>query len=260
MIGFPKAKIYAKSNPAGVNEGPTDTDFFVRIVDVYPTGEEYFVVEGCVNARGKEYARSIVNGQENDNAVFENINIGQIYEYEFQMLPIAYTFGKGHRMKVLISSSNYTRYQVNPNLPIMPGEFFRRKPGDGQTYVFEGVEMQPRVAINRVAFAPEYPTQIILPILNQNIAGTENSNLSLESEKEMIVYPNPTAESATIAVSNFGNYTVKISDISGKQIHSHDFTGNETQINTISYAAGIYIVAVEDLLTRKQFTQRLVKR
>jgi predicted acyl esterase len=260
MVGFPKAKIYAKSNPAGVTEGPTDTDFFVRIVDVYPTGEEYFVVEGCVNARGKEYARSIYNGQENDNAVFDNINIGQIYEYEFQMLPIAYTFGKGHRMKVLISSSNYTRYQVNPNLPIMPGEFFRRRPGDGQTYVYQGVEMAPRVAINRVAFAPEYPTQIILPILNQEIVGLDNTNDENNAEKEMIVFPNPTQESATIALSNFGNYRIRLCDVSGKTMQSFAFLGNETMLNMANFGSGLYIVTVEDLMTGKQYTQRLVKR
>jgi hypothetical protein len=34
IAGFPQVTLYAKSNPAGVTEGPTDTDFHIRIVDV----------------------------------------------------------------------------------------------------------------------------------------------------------------------------------------------------------------------------------
>jgi hypothetical protein len=85
VVGFPEATIYAKSNPSGVTSGPTDTDFFVRVVDVYPDGRELYVVEGCVNARARNYARSIVEGQEDDNAVFIYTNIlDAVKEGEFE--------------------------------------------------------------------------------------------------------------------------------------------------------------------------------
>ena len=35
------------------------------------------------------------------DAVFSNINAAEIYEYYFKLMPIAYTWGKDHRMKVL---------------------------------------------------------------------------------------------------------------------------------------------------------------
>lgn len=258
IIGFPKATIYAKSNPSGVAQGPTDTDFFVRVVDVYPDGSEYFVVEGCVNARGRLYARSIAEGQENDNAVFENINIGELYEYHFQMLPIAYTFGKGHQVKILISSSNYTRYQVNPNLPIMPGEFFRRRPGDGQTYVFEGTEMEPRIAINRVAFAPEYPTHIEFPVLTQAFAGINENN---DTEViDFLIYPNPAEQQINVASSNKGNYSIKVFDLAGTIISEYEFYGNEYTIDINAMSSGIYLLLANNKDSGKTITKKFIKR
>ena len=50
LIGMPRMTLYAKSNPSGNINGLTDTDFFIRVLDVYPDGKEYFVVEGAVNA------------------------------------------------------------------------------------------------------------------------------------------------------------------------------------------------------------------
>lgn len=49
------------------------------------------MVEGAVNARAREFAKSIALGAENDDAPFSNIDIGKIYEYYFQGYPIAYT-------------------------------------------------------------------------------------------------------------------------------------------------------------------------
>src|ERR1051325_528617 len=117
LIGYPVATIYAKSNPGGEVDGPTDTDFFIRILDVYPDGRQFFVMEGCVNARAREYAKYIAehNGIENDQIPFKNIDIGKVYEYKFRLMEMGYTWGYGHKLKILISSSNHTRYQVNPN-------------------------------------------------------------------------------------------------------------------------------------------------
>lgn len=260
VIGFPKAVLYAKSNPAGTNSGPTDTDFFVRIVDVYPDGSEYFVVEGCVNARGRHYARSIFDGQENDNALFENINIGEIYEYAFEMLPIAYTFGRQHKMKVLISSSNYTRYQVNPNLPINDGEFFRRRPGDGQKYTFNGVEMEPRIAINRIAFSPEHPSRLMLPVFEQNLVATEEPAQNIDLNYTMQVYPNPVKENTVVYLNYSSNFKLSLIDVSGRVLVEEEYYGEQHLIDTSNLTKGLYLINVIDLDSGRKFTQKLVKQ
>jgi hypothetical protein len=260
VVGFPEVTLYAKTNPAGVLEGPTDTDFHIRIVDVYPDGREMFVVEGCVNARAREYAKSLVQGQENDNAVFENINIGQIYEYNFNMLPMGYTFGREHKMKILISSSNYQRYQSNPNLPIMPNEFFRRRPGDGQTYVFEGQEMEPRVAIQRVAFSSEHPSRIKLPVYNQSIVSTNDITSTVKTSNEILVYPNPTNGVTTISFTKSSDYKIKLFDLVGNAIFQSDFQGDTYQLNTDRMNAGTYLIQTIDQKSGQVKISKLVKR
>jgi len=239
IIGEPIAKVYASSNPVEVSEGLTDTDFFVRIVDVYPDGSEYFVVEGAVNARARNYAKSLIEGKEDINLPFTNIEIGKVYEYQFKMMPIAYAFGKNHKMKILISSSNYDRYQVNPNLPIEEGDFFRRTPGDGQTYTFEGTEMTPRVAEQAIYFSTQYPTSISLPVYDPDrIVSVDDVEL-LGSQVQ--VYPNPVTDKLYIK-SNFNhNIQVRLSNALGQQLYQTEFN-QQAVISCEDFDTGIYIL------------------
>jgi hypothetical protein len=266
IVGFPKVKLYAKSNIAGLSEGPTDTDFHIRIVDVYPDGREYFVQDGCVNARARDYARMLVEEPWKDSEIpfpgddtpFTNINIGEIYEYVFQMLPIAYTFGDGHRVKILISSSNYTRFQVNPNVPIEPGEFFRRKPGDGQTYIFEGEEYAPRVAIQRVHFSPDHPTQISLPVYTKEYTGIDDE-LASESGQEMLVYPNPAQDVVTVFMDNGRDYNVKILNLDGSLVRTENSFKDHMNLDISGLSQGVYFIELTDTKTNERFVEKLTK-
>lgn len=245
IIGFPKAKIYAKTNPAGASEGdPTDTDFMIRIVDVYPNGDEYFVQEGVVNARGKEWARLLADGIEDDDVPFENIETGKIYEYYFQFLPIGYTFGKGHKVKILLSSSNNPRYQANPNLPINEGEFFRRQPGDGKTYVYKGVEMTPRKAIQRVAFSPDYPSQIILPVYGDSKVISVKNNLS-KPAWDVQIYPNPSDGNMTLYTTLSGQFVATVFNTVGQQVKTVTFD-NQLNLDLSQFAKGQYFIEIKE--------------
>ncbi len=255
MAGFPVVRLYASTHPAGALSGPTDTDFHIRIVDVYPDGREMFVVEGCVNARGRLYAKSLVTeddelapyDDEDINAPFENINIGQIYEYHFHTMPIAYTFGKQHRMKILISSSNWPRYQSNPNIPINPGEFFRRKPGDGQTYVFNGVEMSPRIAVQRVYFSPQHPSYIALPILDPAKLGVKEDNITIEAQaKDILVFPNPATDMINVYTPRVSDYIINLYDMTGKIVERRNITSDYAAMDLTKLNNGLYILEVID--------------
>lgn len=262
VIGYPVAKLWAKTNPGGVSSGPTDTDFFVRILDVYPDGREYFVVEGCVNARARNYVRAQVKGKDGsfdynnygfpsdemkdslDYVPFSNIDIGALYEYDFRLLPIAYTWGKNHRMKVLISSSNYDRYQVNPNLPIEDGEFFRRKPGDGQTYTFRGESMGPRVAVQRIAFSQTHQSYIDLPIYEHG-AVTSTAELAPEVTVSAFVYPNPAKDQVALYMSKDGTYRLSVYNLQGQVVATESFH-NQTTVDVSAFPHGLYLFAIQD--------------
>jgi predicted acyl esterase len=260
IIGFPKATIYAKSEPQSVGSGPTDTDFFVRIIDVYPDGREFNVVEGAISARAREYARSIYNGNENDTAAYSNINIDQFYEFQFEMLPIAYTFGKQHRMKVLISSGNFPRYQSNANVPIEDGEFFRRNPSDGQTYTFQGQAYSPRIADNTVAFSDIRPSRIELPIYNNTVT----TAIALREDKsegfDMEVYPNPTQDWTSLKTVQSSTFELMVYNSLGQVVFSTTYYGNAYVLNLKDFTSGVYLIELSDTDNEIKTVKQVVKK
>lgn len=253
IIGFPKMTLYAKTNPGGSMDGPTDTDFFIRVLDVYPDGREFFVVEGCVNARARDYARHLADKDpyepEDVNVPFSNIEIGSIYEYHFMLMPIAYTWGKGHKMKILVSSSNYNRYQVNPNLPLHDGEFFRRQPADGKTYVFEGRDMEPRIAVQRIAHSPEHPTRLSLPIYKQEYVGLDKEPIAKISALDAVVYPNPTSDMVNIFANTRELLNVRVYNQLGQSVYEGSFQDNIV-IETNQYEPGMYFIELSNAQER----------
>lgn len=261
IIGLPVCTLYAKSNPGGVTSGPTDCDWNIRICDVWPDGRVYYVQEGIVNARGREWARALVdqmgvvgaatyaNGVEDPgdkDIPYTNIETGQIYEYVFKMMPIGYCFAKGHRIRVLINSTNYTRYQANPQIPLNDGEFFRRKPGDGQTYWYNGVELDPRVAVQRVHFSPQHPTSINFPMYDVNYIYNGVNPVAVDAKFDATVFPNPAADKVQILVNQPGEHLVIITDVTGREIARNTFDDNIIY-NTKQFGQGIYFATISDV-------------
>lgn len=245
VIGFTKVKLFAKSNPQNASEGdPTDTDFFVRFVDVFPDGRELYVYEGCINARAREYAKSLAEGEENDNAPFSNIETGKVYEYTFQTLPIAYTFGVGHKIKMLVSSSNHPRYQSNPNLPMEDGQFFRRQPKDGQTYIYNGVEMEPRKAVNRIAFSPTHPSQVTFPVFGKEVVLSNKDNI-FKNDFKLDIFPNPASEVVNVMANKSGDYILTFINTLGQEITSYRLNDN-LSVNIKSFPKGAYFMRLSD--------------
>ncbi len=245
IIGFPKAVIHAAANPEGANAGdPTDVDFFVRIVDVYPDGRELFVVEGSVNARAREYARSMAEDKEDINAPFTNIESGITYEYYFNMLPIAYTFGKEHKVKIIISSGNYQRYQSNPCIPMNDGEFFRRKPGQNKTYVFQGKEMAARKSLQQVFFAPGKETRVILPVYGKSVV-TSTKPVAMKPSLDITLFPNPVKDVLQAYISEPGQYNVQVLNVVGQEIRSL-LSNEQIRMDISSLPAGVYMLNVSN--------------
>lgn len=271
IVGFPTATLYAKSNVGGLSSGPTDTDFHIRIIDVYPDGREYFVQDGCVNARARDYAKMLVEQPwmdteppyPGDNIPFSNIEIGQLYEYTFNLLPVAYTFGHGHKVKILVSSSNYNRFQVNPNIPINDGEFFRRKPGDGRGYRFGGANapfMMPRVAIQRIAFSPEHPSSITLPVLTKMYTSVEDDETIVNSDNGMMVFPNPATDQVTVFVGNDDDQALRVMDLNGRLMFEQSGFSDHINMDVSGLASGIYFVELTNQRTGERSVEKLVRQ
>ena len=98
IVGPILARIHATSSAK-------DTDFVVRLIDVYPDGRALNVTEGIVRTRFR-------NGHASPPTL---ITPGKVYEYTVKLLPMAVEFQKGHRIRVQLTSSCFPLWDRNPN-------------------------------------------------------------------------------------------------------------------------------------------------
>jgi hypothetical protein len=119
-----------------------DTDFMVKLVDVYPDGYEQIILDNPIRTR---YRR----GRDPDDVML--MTPGKPEELHIDLWNTAFTFEKGHKIQVTVTSSNSTKFEINPNT----GEPF-------------GVPTTTatRVATNTVYFDKRHPSAMILPVLS----------------------------------------------------------------------------------------------
>ena len=91
-------------------DGP-DTDWMIKLVDVYPDGFAMPISEGIIRARFRE-------GLDKPNL----LKPGETYAYDIDMTPTANVFLPGHRLRVDITSSNFPQFDRNPNTGAPLGE------------------------------------------------------------------------------------------------------------------------------------------
>ncbi len=112
-----------------VSSSATDTDFTAKLVDVYPpsddfpAGYEMNITDGILRTRYRDQP---------DRQ--ELMQPGETYAIEVTPFPTANVFKKGHRIRVDISSSNFPRFDVNPNTGEPLGRHRRMIPADNTIY------------------------------------------------------------------------------------------------------------------------------
>ena len=93
-----------------VSSDAPDTDFYVKLVDVHPPGDDYPqgygfpVSEGILRARYREGF---------DKPVL--MKPGERYRLEFPLEPAANRFLAGHRIQIYVASSNFPNFDINRN-------------------------------------------------------------------------------------------------------------------------------------------------
>jgi len=130
-----KARLYVSSDCP-------DTDFTVKLTDVYPNGKSMLICDGILRMRNR-------NGFDH----WEFMEPGQIYEVEVDLWSTSYIWNTGHRIRVAVSSSNYPRFLANPNTK------------DG---IYQNTDYN--IAENTLYLDSTYPSCIILPRFNDNYA------------------------------------------------------------------------------------------
>lgn len=87
-----------------VSSTAKDTDFIVRVSDVYPDGRSILLIDYVRRARYRE-------GYEKE--VF--MEPGKVYPVAFDVGWISQVFNKGHRIRVTVASTGAPFYEPNPN-------------------------------------------------------------------------------------------------------------------------------------------------
>lgn len=129
VIGPVKAMLYAKSSAP-------DTDWVVRLCDVWPDGRSMSVCDGVLRAR---YRNSFSSP--------ELMKPGEMYRFEVDLWATAQVFQAGHRLRVEVTSSDFPRYDRNMNTG---GRF--------------GIETQGQIAHNTIFHDRAYASHILLPV------------------------------------------------------------------------------------------------
>ena len=82
----------------------TDTDFTVVLADVFPDGRVNMIQDGILRTGFRDPDRAP-----------QPIEPGRIYAFGIDLWATSYLVGEGHRLRVEISSSDFNRYDRNPN-------------------------------------------------------------------------------------------------------------------------------------------------
>ncbi|MBT8204688.1 MAG: CocE/NonD family hydrolase [Eudoraea sp.] len=132
VSGFIDATLFVSSDAK-------DTDFTIKLIDVYPDGRAYNLDETIQRARYREGY---------DKEVF--MKEGEVYELKMTPMATSNYFKKGHRIRIEVSSSNFPRFARNLNT-------------GGRNYD----ESKGVVAHNQIHHADDYPSRIVIPIVRK---------------------------------------------------------------------------------------------
>jgi len=125
------------------SDGP-DTDFTVKLIDVYPPNEDYpqgFAMNLCDGILRCRYRDS----WENPSPLVP----GRPTKITIETFPTSNLFKKGHKIRVDISSSNFPHFDVNPNTGGPEGN-------EAGAY---------RVALNQIFIDKDHGSYITLPVI-----------------------------------------------------------------------------------------------
>ncbi len=120
-----------------------DTDFTAKLVDVSPCGDARNLTDGIIRARYRKSTREE-----------HFLTPGAIEEFEIDLWATSNVFLPGHQIRVEISSSNFPRFDRNPN---------------HGGVIAEATREDCIVAHQTVYHDATYPSRIVLPVVSGSL-------------------------------------------------------------------------------------------
>ena len=126
-----------------ISSDAVDTDFTVKLIDVYPPSEDYpqgfalNLTDGIMRCRYRDsFERPAL------------MNPGEVCRITVAAFPTSNRFVRGHRIRLDVSSSNFPHFDVNPN-----------------TGAPEGRGLTRRIARNSLYVDAQRPSHVLLPLI-----------------------------------------------------------------------------------------------
>lgn len=199
-----------------VSSDRKDTDVAVRITDVYPDGRSMLLLDGIQRMRFR-------NGLTVNDTSF--MLPGEIYPVTITLNPIAFTITPGHRLRVIITSSNYPRFNRNMN---NGGEIHPNND-------FDAV-VDPLIATNTLHYGGLVPSQISIPLTNASTPVQE-----VRQAFHFDIFPNPT--SGLVNIQAEGTLQkVELLDVDGRLVLTKLVDAMALELNLKSLNNGFYII------------------
>lgn len=204
-----------------VESNRADTDFGVRLCDVYPDGRSVLLTQGIRRARFRNGLRP------QDTAP---MTPGSVQRVTVELQNIAMTFKAGHRLRIVITGSNYPVYDLNPNTG---GPLYKA----GDTLVATNVIHQGGARASRV----------IMPVVGSiGAVGSEERAMGCAIVN---VAPMPASGPAAISyrLQVAGHVTLSLYDLAGNEVARpvDGFRESGTHVATWepaqALASGVYI-------------------
>ena len=125
-----------------VSSTAADTDVTAKLIDVYPPSADY------PQGFAMNLTDSILRLRYRDGGTASPLVPGRVYECRFALYPTSNRFLAGHRIRLDVSSSNYPRFDVNPNTgaPLWS-------------------DARIETAVNTIHHGAEHPSRVTLPIV-----------------------------------------------------------------------------------------------
>jgi len=123
-----------------VSSSAKDTDFMIKLLDVYPDGKAVNLGDDAFRVRYRDGFHET-----------REMERGEVYKITLSNMVTAMRFAEGHRIQLNVTSSNFPLYERNLNT-------------GGNNYN----EAAPVIAENKIHHGPRHRSHVILPVIRRD--------------------------------------------------------------------------------------------
>jgi predicted acyl esterase len=204
-----------------VSSDQLDTDFDIRMTDVYPDGRSMLINDAAYRMRFRE-------GWYEDQSVM--MKQGKKYVILIELPNTSISILPGHQLRIIVSSSNYPKYNRNMN-------------NGNDMYPFNSLDtiINPNTVRNTVYMNSKIQSQLFLQVsYNTDIESVVHKNNTFE------VYPNPVVSVLNLQRKEGLNPNAEYQIFNGSGQMMLSGRVEEGPIDVSSLRSGLYVVVVRN--------------